>query len=228
MTSAQVELWWLPSANEGADAASLDLLDDHELARARRFRFERDRLRYIHRHAFLRRVLAGYLDVAPKDVTIRISPLGQPRLDPSSGPWFSLSHTHGLVVLAVARTCRVGVDIERVRRTDDELDVAATMFSERELALVRAAPLSSRPHVFLEVWTRKESLVKATGRGLTLRLDSFSVVKEDGRWLERPSTPPGTMSYTIDSLAAPPGYIGAVAVAAERFEVIDRGSPEVA
>jgi 4'-phosphopantetheinyl transferase len=223
MAPAQVDVWWLHSARGNVEAGSLEPLDDAEKARARRFRFQQDRVRFVDRHVFVRRVLASYLDVEPGDVTIRISPYGRPQLDRSTGFGFSVSHSDELAVLAVARTHGVGIDIERVRPTDGELEIAATMFTKPELTLLRTAAPDSRAQLFLELWTRKESLVKAIGRGLSLRLDSFSVVDGDGRWFTRPRGPSGALPFAIDSLVAPPGYVGAVAIAAERFDIVDRG-----
>lgn len=219
----------MPSAIEGDDEASSSaLLDDDELARASRFRFERDRVRFVHRHAFVRRVLAHYLGIAPAEIAIRRTPLGRPELDPRSGISFSVSHADELAVVAVARGCRVGVDVERLRPLDDALEVAETMFAEPEVALLRSVPQSSRAYTFLELWTRKESVVKAVGRGLSAGLDGFSVVEGDGRLAERAHSPLGAWPLTIRTLDPPLGYVGAVAVDLGQFELTDRSAAEVA
>lgn len=224
-----VQLWWMPSGSEGDDeAAASALLDDDELARAGRFRFERDRVRFVKRHAFVRRVLAQYLDVAPAEITIRLTRFGRPELDPVSGISFSVSHADELTVVAVARGCRVGVDIERLRPMDDGLEIAQTMFAEAEVAFLRSVPPSLRAQAFLELWTRKESVVKAVGRGLSLELDRFSVVERDGHLTERAQGDSGALPLTIRALDAPPGYIGAIAVGADQFELTDRSAAEVA
>jgi len=226
---SEVQVWWLPSGSEGDDeAGSSALLDDDELARAGRFRFERDRVRFVHRHALVRRVLARYLDVAPAEITIRRTRFGRPELDPASGLSFSVSHADELTVVAVAQGCRIGVDIERLRPLDDELEIAETMFAEAEVALLRSVPLASRAHTFLELWTRKEAIVKAVGSGLSLELDRFSVIERDGRPAGRAQGSSGAWPFTIRALVPPPGFIGAVAVAAEQVELTDRTAAEVA
>lgn len=74
---------------------------------------------------------------------------------------FSLSHCAAGVACAVD-TRPIGVDIERVRPFND--DLAAYVFNERELELVRQAPDPALS--FTVLWTQKESLLKLTGEGL--------------------------------------------------------------
>ena len=114
------------------------MLDEAERAQVGRFRFDRDRVRFVLRRAFARRVLARYLGVHPAAVGIRTSPLGRPELDPSCGLAFNTSHSDGMAVVAVAHGQRVGVDIERVREIDGALDIAEGLFEAREVEWLRS------------------------------------------------------------------------------------------
>ena len=65
---------WATLAGRSCDGARDEaLLDESERARAQRFRFPRDRARFVHRHAFVRRVLARYLGADPEAISIRMS-----------------------------------------------------------------------------------------------------------------------------------------------------------
>lgn len=81
---------------------------------------------------------------------------------------FSITHTDGLVLCAVARgnAPRVGVDAESLARftrlPTDQL--AARWFTDAEQAQFRAAPTAEQ---FARIWTRKEALVKYRGTGLS-------------------------------------------------------------
>jgi 4'-phosphopantetheinyl transferase len=74
-----VDLYWAALDEDGADLARLAVtLADDELCRARRFRLERDRRRYIVRRAILRELLSRYLGIAPARVRLRTGPFGKP------------------------------------------------------------------------------------------------------------------------------------------------------
>jgi 4'-phosphopantetheinyl transferase len=216
---------WASSTQENLDLAdAIGVLDGHERARADRFRFERDRVRFIQRHAFVRGVLASYLGVRPSEIAIHISPGGRPELDPASGISFSASSSGDLAVVGVTRGPCVGVDIERLREFDDALAVADGLFTKMEVALLRSLPRAALDQAFLRLWTRKESLVKALGGGLSIPLDRYDVTDQvaDGIW--RPRGPEGPLAFAISHFVGPSGYVGAVAVRRAAAVPRDAGS----
>ncbi len=214
-----VHLWTIPVSRSGDAERSMSVLDAAEKARARRFRFERDRRRYVLRHAFARYVLARYLGVEPAAITIRTSDHGKPELDASWRLSFNTSHTDDMTLVAVTSGPPVGVDIERLRHIDDALAVAEGLFAEREVELLRSLKPVDRSPVFLTLWTRKESLVKAIGGGLSIPFDGFDVLEADGRGLGRPRGDAGEMPFTFVQLAEPHGYVVAVTLAGTKLAV---------
>ena len=70
------------------------------------------RNQFVAGRALVRRVLAARLCVEPHEVPIVTSDTGRPRLAEGTSFDFSTSHAGGLVIVAVARNTRVGVDIE--------------------------------------------------------------------------------------------------------------------
>lgn len=215
----EVELWWTTAHEVGDPTGAIDVLDDAERSRARRFRFERDRTSFVRRHAFVRRVLASYLHVAPGEVAIRALPGHRPELDPSSGVCFSTSASGDAIVVAVAHGRRVGVDIERLRDVDDPVGVACALFTEGEIAAIRSLPPDARSLAFLDTWTRKESYVKAIGEGLRVPLDQFDVSERDEDGCGRPMAPAQALPFVIARLGAPPGYVGSVALAGSSIAI---------
>jgi 4'-phosphopantetheinyl transferase len=202
---------WLRSVEAGTGTNErMRLLDEREQARAAQFRFERDRVRFVARRAFVRSILARYLGVDPQEVRIRTSTMGRPGLAEDSDVSFNTSHSDGVVAVAVARGCRVGVDIERVRSVGDALAIAEGLFTQREIESLLSVPEPSRSKAFLTLWTRKESLVKAIGDGLSLPLNSFEMpLHENGqvRWVrDRQQQPP----CAFVDLRQLEGYVGAV------------------
>ncbi|GAA4982756.1 4'-phosphopantetheinyl transferase superfamily protein [Pseudonocardia tropica] len=98
----------------------------------------------------------------------------------------NLSHTADLVVVGVARTggppgtaARIGVDVERVDRlVADRPGMLARFTAPVERRRLAAVPDATRTAAVSRLWTCKEAVAKADGRGLGL--DLRTVVPEPG------------------------------------------------
>jgi 4'-phosphopantetheinyl transferase len=175
--SSEIHVWLLSldDAGGGPDLPASPL-DAEERARAGRFRFERDRDRFVRCRAALRALLARYLGRPAASVRLALGPHGKPRLaEGDEALQFNVSHSDERAVLAFAAGRAVGVDVERIdpRRASD--DIAERFFSADEAASVRKAPGEARSELFFRCWTRKEAYLKARGEGFALPLSSFSV-----------------------------------------------------
>jgi 4'-phosphopantetheinyl transferase len=216
--ASEVHVWSSPPTGADGPADALALLDDSERARAERFRMKRDRARFISHHAFTRRVLARYLGVVPADIDMRVAAHGKPEIDPGYGVMFNTSRSGGLSLVAVAGR-HVGVDVERVRTLDDVLRLADGLFSDQERQFLRTVPGVFRNKAFLALWTRKESVVKTFGMGLSVPLDSFEVgdlaVGPRGPWRGQLGRAP----FVVEQLDAPSGWVAAVSVAGTRLSI---------
>lgn len=153
------------------------MLSPDERARMQRFRFERDRQIYLVAHALVRTALSRYATCAPSAWTFTVNEYGRPDITPGicARPLrFNLSHTHGLVAVAIAQGRDVGVDVEHMYPRSFDLDVAGHFFAPAEVAALRAQPAEARRDRFFAYWTLKESYIKARGMGLALPLDQFA------------------------------------------------------
>lgn len=152
-------------------------LSADEVARARRYRFRRDRDRFVAARGLLRTVLGRYLGADPGGLRFRLGPHGKPALaEPAAHDLrFNLAHSDRLALLAVGRGREVGIDVERIRpdRVDEHL--ARLVLAPGERAAWRALPADRRAAMFFACWTAKEAFVKATGHGLARPLDAFEV-----------------------------------------------------
>jgi len=156
------------------------LLTGDEAKRRRAYVREVNRQEYLVTRALVRTVLSRYRPGAPQDWRFTPNAYGRPLLTPPCGLHFNLSNSVDLVVCAVAEDVEIGVDIEPIARADDVLEVADTVFAARELEGLRALPtLEMRRARALDLWTLKESYIKARGMGLSLPLDRFSFVFDD-------------------------------------------------
>ncbi len=202
--------------DEAALAAAAALLSPDEGARADRFRFARDRRRFVVARAALRRLLGAALGQAPGRVVLLAGPEGKPEL--AGHPvHFNLSHSGDLAAIALCRDAELGVDIEQIRPLDDLDGLIATTCSPREAAALAALAPFRRREAFFRVWTRKEAYLKALGTGLAVPLDSVSVTVAPGRSprLEEGAERP----VCLMDLPGLVGYSGAVSLLGERIRL---------
>jgi 4'-phosphopantetheinyl transferase len=173
------------------------LLTPDELERAARFRFDRDRNRYIVCRGTLRELLG---------VTGRFvyGPYGKPRLE-GSEIRFNVSHSHGLGMIAIAQGREVGCDIERIEQKFADEQIPERFFSPAEVAALRALPEPEQCEAFFRCWTRKEAFIKACGMGVSLPLDSFDVTLGRRAALLR-----GAEGWFLRAVDAPEGYAAAL------------------
>jgi 4'-phosphopantetheinyl transferase len=193
-------------------------LSADERARADRFRFETDRMRFIVGRGTLRSILGRYLDTEPGRVQLCYGPHGKPHLREESNQAairFNLAHSHQLAVYAFARTREVGIDLEYIRPVPRLQQIAASVFSARENAVLSGLPASQQQEAFYLCWTCKEAYVKAKGLGLEQPLEQFDVSLvpgEPARLLHVESDPGDTSRWSLRWLEPAPGYVAALAV----------------
>lgn len=88
---------------------------------------------------------------------------------PFCTPFFNLSHAGRYVALAIAER-EVGIDIEPITTYDD--DVARKCFTPNEYGLLTER---ADNETFFRLWTAKESIMKACGKGFSLPPESFEL-----------------------------------------------------
>lgn len=150
------------------------LLDPVELERAARFRFELDRERFIIAHGLLRTLLGERLGASPEELRFGRGPYGKPFIE-GSDLRFNLSDTKDALVIAIGRSGEIGVDVETMTRTVDHDAVGEHYFTPEEVEMIAAS--ADRKRRFLEFWTRKEAVLKASGVGI---MDDLRVLRVDG------------------------------------------------
>lgn len=216
LPSDGVDVWRITLASRDADAERhWAPLSGDERERAGRFRFERDRCRFVSGRASLRRILARYLHAPGESIRFGYGASGKPYLDvPEHGRAlsFNLSHSNELALLAVCRDHPIGIDIEWMSRPNDMKALAARMFAAGERDALERMAEERQVQGFFTCWTRKEAFVKATGDGLTTPLDQFEMEIA----LDRPPrlrwhhTPGEAAQWHVRALDAGDGYAAAL------------------
>lgn len=218
----EVHVW------HGTLETSPDPVSPAEAARARRMRAQRRRREFLVCRGALRRILADLLGIDPRTVPVIEGAHGKPRLEAAGRTpvGFNVSHSGDRFVVAVAMGMEPGVDVERIRPRRSVEGLSRRFFSPAERAEVASAP--DPLDAFYRVWTRKEAVIKADGRGVGIGLDRFDVNAEeppflrDARW--NGAGPDEASRWSLRSLEAGPGYAAALAVRRPRFELVVRAA----
>lgn len=128
----------------------------------------------------LGRLLRAYAGLAAAPELER-SEFGKPHAPAAGGVEFNLSHSGPRALLAFARQLPLGVDLERGERRVDPDEIARRFFDADEADALGRLPAEARRRTFLQLWTRKEAVLKALGRGLAFGLDRLAfAVADDG------------------------------------------------
>lgn len=220
---------WLISLDAGSHSIESLLvnLSDDERGRASRLLIPKVRDHFIIARGVLRTILGETLSVPPYRLEFDYGPHGKPELRDAGEAEirFNLSHSADLALLAINRTCPIGVDIERVRPERPLLKLAERFFSEREREELRSLPDDSVTDGFYACWTRKEAYLKAIGTGLATPLNAFDVTL-------KPGAPPSLVGQRLDpselsrwrilNVDVATGYRAAVATRWESPRIISR------
>jgi len=218
----RIEVWTVDL--DRIEPARPGTLSSQEEARAAGFRAEHDRRRWTASAGALRSILSSYLDIQPADLELTAGPQGRPELvgEPVR---FNLSHSHGLMVCAVAPDRSVGIDCERV---DGNVDIETVL--ERFLPAtddLARLPAGERRVAMFRRWVRLEAYLKARGVGMYATPDAFAGPLEAGH-LPGPvpvqeATPTG--AWQVSDLEVPGGYVGAVVAPGSDWEPVYRTWP---
>jgi 4'-phosphopantetheinyl transferase len=217
--SGSCAVWWAPVEAFRPDL--LSLLDEVEHDKRSRLRRRADRVRTALGAAVLRLVVQECTGARATEVLVDrtcstcLRPHGPPRL-PGSGLWASISHSGRWVAVAVTDVAEVGVDVEEIVDSRGASLAAVVLPDDEQAAL-------SAPRDFFVCWTRKESLLKATGEGLSVSMRHLSTgLPGESAVLGRHPSRPGLRAQLFD-LQPRDGHVAALTVlTGDRITVQER------
>jgi 4'-phosphopantetheinyl transferase len=179
LTGSDLHIWRATLSGSPSELAHYtSLLSSTEIARAERFYFERDHNRYIFGRGILRTLLGNYLGIKPSEVNIVYGEYGKPVVQSKAenkSLEFNLSHSNEYAVYVFGWKRAVGIDIEHIRPMPDVDDLAERFFSHHETELLKSLTEKKKWEAFFKLWTSKEALLKATGKGLTVPLNEAEI-----------------------------------------------------
>ncbi|AZK45736.1 4'-phosphopantetheinyl transferase family protein [Paenibacillus lentus] len=150
----------------------IEVLPLERQERIHRFIRKEDALRTLTADILSRLLICSRLNMKNRDICLIQNAYGKPLLKEDYGLHFNNSHSGKWVVCAIDEA-PVGIDVEEVKEID--LGLAERFFSKQECIDLHRLQDDNRLSYFFDLWTLKESYIKAAGMGLSLPLDSFSI-----------------------------------------------------
>ncbi|MGV6831720.1 MAG: 4'-phosphopantetheinyl transferase family protein [bacterium] len=150
-------------------------LDNSELKRANNYHFKKDTHQFIVCRAILKMLLSKYSGINTNSIEIKYNDYKKPYSDQFDF-YFNISHSENCALIGIS-SYKLGVDIESVKTNYQFDDVLNFTFNEDEIEYVSIS--RNKVASFFELWTRKEALLKAIGKGLDETLINLSVL--DGK-----------------------------------------------
>ena len=159
-------------------ASFLELVSPQRKQRAKRFLRREDACRCIIGEVLAKYCVAVRERIPINEIVFHSDEFGKPRIASTKTMDFSISHSKSWVVCAIDNG-PVGIDVEHVH--DHDSAIAKRFFHPDEYAMLCALPEDEKKAKFYELWTLKESYIKAIGKGLSCPLDSFAIIFERDR-----------------------------------------------
>lgn len=201
--------------SEGKITHYNELLSEDERERSQRFHFQKDRNEFVCCRGFLRESLSKYLMLSPAEIAFDYGKNGKPELSDNMGPnkiKFNLSHSKGYSLLAITKSCELGIDLEFKKSIPEMFDIAKELYTENENFILKNSELEST-NVFFTFWTRKEAIIKAVGQGLSAPLKMIDVSDSSNIIVDNTykSESLEFEGCSVRDLISPTGYAAAVA-----------------
>jgi 4'-phosphopantetheinyl transferase len=182
LAADRLQLWRIELGDRRLLESAYAVLSPEERERAAKKREGAPRDEFVVGRGCLRRLLGTALGVELESdlrtLAIEVGAQKKPRLRAETGvtlPTFNVAHSRGMILIGLSMVGEIGADVEYLNEGIEVEDVARTAFHLDDVARIeRAATREAAVAEFFRCWTRKEAVVKADGRGLTLELTSFA------------------------------------------------------
>ncbi|MEI6411724.1 MAG: 4'-phosphopantetheinyl transferase superfamily protein [Bacteroidota bacterium] len=97
---------------------------------------------------------------------------------------FNIAHTDGFVLCALQKNGRIGIDAEAIKPVF--IPDYKAVFTKTEYVKLLTAP--NETLLFFELWTKKEAVMKADGKGFyldpkSISVDSDRIILGDNQWI---------------------------------------------
>ena len=162
--------------------ANYELLNEAERKRADKYHQLKDSQRFIIARGLLKKTASLYLGVPATEILINIGTNKKPFISSSSilKLEYNLSHAGNWITMAFGLVA-IGIDVEQIQADFNYESLLPICFSSLEQDYIQNKPNSRE--LFYRLWTRKESFVKATSKGLDDNLPFLTCLDGEGALL---------------------------------------------
>lgn len=183
------------------------LLQQDEHTRASRYHQQKDHDRFIISRGLLRIIAGKFISLPPSEIIFVKGENKKPFIKNSDQPvFYNVAHAGDFILISIGEN-ETGVDVEFLNDQFDYKEILEHSFSAPEIAFIQSSlnPLSS----FYILWTRKESLLKATAKGITE--DLVNTPSLDGLHKVSPEIIGSTKNWDIYSFEISSDHTGSIA-----------------
>ncbi|WP_456441538.1 4'-phosphopantetheinyl transferase family protein [Psychroserpens sp.] len=192
----------------------VNYLSASELQRAQNYHFEKDKNRYIICRAILKFILARSTSLDISEIHVETDENKKPYLSSHPSVYFNLSHAEDYAIIALNKSA-VGIDTEYVNRDFNYSEVLSYVFNTQETDTLLKSDKKS--HTFFKFWTRKEAIVKVTGKGISDHLPQIPAIdghhKVDSKLLD------GFKKLQVLSFDLNENYVASIAISGENLNL---------
>ncbi len=181
-----------------------DQISEERRSRAEAFVKADDAYRCLLAELLLKKSLRQEAGDVATELQIEQGEYGKPCIPERPNVHFNLSHSGNMVVCVVDQY-PVGVDVEKIRAID--MDVAESCFTRKERMLLQGDNQEVLTR-FYQLWTLKESYLKALGTGLSrspLSVELSPLTTDKQQWCTNDGD-----NYTVQSIPLVEGYATAL------------------
>ena len=138
----------------------------------KRYHFDIDKKLKLYSDVMVRIIVCQMFGLNNSEIVFEKEEHGKPYIKGVNNFHYNISHTRNAIVIAVSEFS-VGVDIEKIKKTD--LKIANRFFTINEREYINQND-QEKDKLFYEIWTKKEAYIKYIGKGLAMSLNSFDVL----------------------------------------------------
>lgn len=146
-----------------------------------RYKFNNSKLESLAASVLLDEILKGY-GLSEKNMEYGKNSYGKPYFKGYENINFSLSHTqnYALCSFCEGKNINLGADIQIISR--DPMHLVKRFYTKDEAEYVFLNDdIASQKEAFYRIWSLKESYIKAVGKGMSIPIESFSVLINNGK-----------------------------------------------
>ena len=152
-------------------------LSVNENRNAKKFSYDIDNFLFSIRHNLLRIILGEYLNCHPSKLKFNSNHYQKPHIThPKTNIQFNISACANRFVAVFCQRHSIGIDIELIRKIDDIKQMTSDYFTSNEIVWVFSHNTLMLETAFFNIWSKKEALAKAIGKGLSIGINQFDIL----------------------------------------------------